>query len=256
MTHFYHSIADCYNTCELGLYHRMTHKSSLIMVGAQEMAGLVIIIIILILTALIEARWKPGKKATKDDERRGIVQKAGDIIREDIRLRAYYVDNYTVRGTLNNYEDVPDFIASFIARIFMGAVVYFMSGTGLEDLLSTVYVRPSVIHMISEHAFTREFRAHSIIQLALVKLLLQRCKDFNSFKEDMEILKAGLLNGAISATEAVKADVTTRILKIFHEMHDQKGVETGPYTFLMSVPYYRIYTLQVLFTTQNQHAFI
>ncbi|XP_034250200.1 uncharacterized protein LOC117650724 [Thrips palmi] len=56
---------------------------------------------------------------------------------------------------------------------YMGAVGHTMAGSGLEELWQTVYGKCAVSHMISGHAYSRAWRAHSLTQQAIATLLLE-----------------------------------------------------------------------------------
>ena len=52
-----------------------------------------------------------------------------------------------------------------------------MKGSGLEDLLSVVYVENSVMHMLSGKAVSTEIRGHLIVESSLMPLLLEMVKE-------------------------------------------------------------------------------
>nr|CAD7414288.1 unnamed protein product [Timema cristinae] len=151
MAHFYHSVTDCSNTCELGLYHRTTHvddtQSSLIMMGAQEMAGLVIIIIIIILTALIQARWKPGKK---DSPYRNVSNQASqntqniDLSKKGEKLAFDLPQNDKELSTkmlsLNDPSDTLDEVSS-VGELFILSLYKKENCNSLDELSYNIYVQ-------------------------------------------------------------------------------------------------------------------
>jgi hypothetical protein len=51
---------------------------------------------------------------------------------------------------------------------FLACIGYLMAGTGLGDLLSTIYARNSVDHMLSGKAYARAVRGHILLQKAIV----------------------------------------------------------------------------------------
>ena len=60
---------------------------------------------------------------------------------------------------------------------FLGSVVAIMKGSGLEDLLSVVYVENSVMHMLSGKAVSTEIQGHLIVESSLMPLLLEMVKE-------------------------------------------------------------------------------
>ena len=60
---------------------------------------------------------------------------------------------------------------------FLGSVGFIMTGSGLENLWTTVYAPASVAHMITGHAFARAMRAHFLTSAALIGLLAMNIED-------------------------------------------------------------------------------
>ena len=56
---------------------------------------------------------------------------------------------------------------------FLGAIGYLMSGSGLRELLSTVYAPLSVDKMLQGHAFARAVRGHLLATTALSTVILE-----------------------------------------------------------------------------------
>lgn len=56
---------------------------------------------------------------------------------------------------------------------FMGSVGVVMSGSGLEELFSTIYAENSVDRLMSGHAYSRAVRAPTLTYLALSTLVLE-----------------------------------------------------------------------------------
>ncbi|CAG9825686.1 unnamed protein product [Phaedon cochleariae] len=55
---------------------------------------------------------------------------------------------------------------------FLGSIEYIMAGSGLRELLSVIYAPLSAEKMLG-HAYSRAIRGHSLVQLALAKVILQ-----------------------------------------------------------------------------------
>ncbi|KAJ8882909.1 hypothetical protein PR048_014744 [Dryococelus australis] len=57
---------------------------------------------------------------------------------------------------------------------FMGCIGYLMDGSGLKELMCTIYDPVSVYKMLQGHAFTRAVRAHLRIQTPLSNIILEQ----------------------------------------------------------------------------------
>jgi hypothetical protein len=55
---------------------------------------------------------------------------------------------------------------------FIGSIGYLMSGSGLANLLETVYATTAVSHMMSGKALARAVRCHFLVDTALTALIL------------------------------------------------------------------------------------
>lgn len=62
---------------------------------------------------------------------------------------------------------------------YLGAIGTIMHGSGLKELLGTVYAGNTVDHMLTGHAFSRAIRGHLIVCTALGSLIAQRAGDIN-----------------------------------------------------------------------------
>lgn len=58
---------------------------------------------------------------------------------------------------------------------YLGGVGSIMRGSGIQDLLATVYASHTVEHMINGHAYARALRGHFLISAALTKLMIDTC---------------------------------------------------------------------------------
>lgn len=66
-----------------------------------------------------------------------------------------------------------------IIKSFLGAIGTVMAGSGLEELLGTVYGPDTVVAMLNGHAVSRAVRGHLLVQGALVVKLLQTIPDID-----------------------------------------------------------------------------
>ena len=58
---------------------------------------------------------------------------------------------------------------------YLGCIGYIMSGSGLNDLWSTVYAECSIVHMLSGHAYSTSLSAHLSTMVALFHCLQKKC---------------------------------------------------------------------------------
>ena len=61
----------------------------------------------------------------------------------------------------------------------MGTIGFIMSGSGLQNLFSTVYAPGSTEKMLTGHAYSRGVRAHFLAHLALAKRVQSMLKITN-----------------------------------------------------------------------------
>ena len=59
---------------------------------------------------------------------------------------------------------------------YLGCIGYIMGGSGIKEALSTIYAEKTVDMIFTGHAYARAVRAHTLLQLALMKLILQILK--------------------------------------------------------------------------------
>ena len=87
----------------------------------------------------------------------------------------------------------PD-VAKIIVRLggfhllmsFLGSIGYIMGGSGLTDVLSTCYAKATVDKMLTGHAYSRAVRGHTLVYLALCKLIF---KEATFSEKEQEVIK-------------------------------------------------------------------
>ncbi|KAK3916607.1 CaM kinase-like vesicle-associated protein [Frankliniella fusca] len=87
---------------------------------------------------------------------------------------------------------------------FMGAIGHLMSGSGLEELWTTVYAKNSVQQMSSGKAYSRAVRAHFLSQSALVAIILQKMfedSELNASRRALIEMCRALQRGNVLSTE-------------------------------------------------------
>lgn len=90
-----------------------------------------------------------------------------------------------------------------------------MGGSGIKEVLSTIYAEKTVDMIFTGHAYARAVRAHSLLQLALIKLIFKELETTNSefhylMNEDLD-LPTTLCN---LSSEDVDIDNITHSIKI------------------------------------------
>lgn len=74
---------------------------------------------------------------------------------------------------------------------FLGCIGYLMDGSGLKELMSTVYAVVSVEKMLQGHAFSRAVRAHFLIQTARLKIVFNQ---LNTTEEERSTIREMMKN--------------------------------------------------------------
>nr|XP_018912013.1 PREDICTED: uncharacterized protein LOC109040498 [Bemisia tabaci] len=69
---------------------------------------------------------------------------------------------------------------------FLGAIGYIMNGSGLKELLCTVYAPNSVEKMMTGHAYSRALRAHFLTYQALTEIILHSMEFSDEAKSELE----------------------------------------------------------------------
>lgn len=121
---------------------------------------------------------------------------------------------------------------------FLGCIGYLMSGSGLKELLSTVYASLSVDKMLQGHAFARAVRGHSIVTTALSHVILDHIQLTEEEQSCVEEFMASFLQEPPSLT-TLNNNPTLKSLAIkFGEALDELS-ENGP-TARLWVQYFKM----------------
>jgi len=62
---------------------------------------------------------------------------------------------------------------------------FFMAGSGLKDLLSTIYAPVSVDKMLTGHAYSRSFRGHLVLGKLIFKELNLNTEDYHNIQNSL-----------------------------------------------------------------------
>ena len=82
-------------------------------------------------------------------------------------------DHCGVRATIQPTQKFDPRLGTFHTQMsFLGSIGHLMAGTGLEELLGTIYAPNTVGHMLSGKAVARAMRGHQLVDTALSAMLL------------------------------------------------------------------------------------
>ena len=102
----------------------------------------------------------------------------------------------------NPIQDVVLFLGGFHPFMnLLGAIGTLMDGSGLKDILETIYGENAVVHMMSGKAVQRSFRGHLLISQCLTNLIVSKIIDdepkFQDYVEQIEKLYSQIESGEI-----------------------------------------------------------
>ncbi|GFS90818.1 uncharacterized protein TNCV_1004011 [Trichonephila clavipes] len=63
---------------------------------------------------------------------------------------------------------------------YMRSIGYIMAGSGIKEVLSTIYAENTIDHIISGRAYARAVRAHTLLQQASSKLIFDNLMEHNT----------------------------------------------------------------------------
>lgn len=118
---------------------------------------------------------------------------------------------------------------------FLGAIGQAMSGSGLQELLETIYAKNSVVHILDGHAFARAIRGHFLVDATLNVLLLKSMFNIDGVHDangdatepmqiedadlqEIAILYENLMEGSVTAETASATAVLDRISERLQEL--------------------------------------
>ena len=107
---------------------------------------------------------------------------------------------------------------------YLGCIGYIMSGSGLNDLWSTVYAECSIVHMLSGHACSRSLSAHLSTMVALFHCLQKKCSHHLQ-GIDFEPVKTLLGKIEESKSDCSNEIATMLSLQSFRELIDKTMTE-------------------------------
>lgn len=93
---------------------------------------------------------------------------------------------------LSNITEVVVRLGGFhMILSFLGCIGYIMAGSGIKEALSTIYAEKTVDTILSGHAYARAVRAHTLLQVALYKLIFKELEEndleFQQLREDVSL---------------------------------------------------------------------
>ena len=103
---------------------------------------------------------------------------------------------------------------------FIGSICYLMSGSGLHELLETIYANNAVTHMLTGKTVQRAFRGLILVDSALSAMLVS--DEFN--------VKAPCIAPAQDITEMEDESSTALTDQIVHEAETTRSWDSGETT--------------------------
>lgn len=101
---------------------------------------------------------------------------------------------------------------------FMGSIGYIMAGSGLRELLNTIYAANSIDKMMTGHAYSRAVRAHMLTQLCLSKIIL----DENGLTEEYKITLKNYISSTDYTTSTLEDIENHEIIQdLIHKVENQ-----------------------------------
>lgn len=128
-----------------------------------------------------------------------------------------------------------------LAMSFLGCIGFVMKGSGLKELLSTIYAPNSVDKMLTGHAYARAIRGHLLVQLSLAKCILN---DINFSEEECSAITAVFSNFEEDPPERKALEEIDSLHSIAEKLKQRldKLEESGP-TAKLWVQYFNMVTL-------------
>lgn len=124
---------------------------------------------------------------------------------------------------------------------FLGCIGNIMAGSGLKEALSTVYADKTCDQILSGHNYSRAVRAHSLVQLALSKIIFEELKSDEKFAAFQEGFKDSSLFYSFNYTE-IRDNETFKNLIDFFENKLLEIEERGK-TCKLWITYFRMVSL-------------
>lgn len=87
---------------------------------------------------------------------------------------------------------------------YFGSIGYIMDGSGLDELMSTVYSPQSMKHLLSGHAFARSLREHILVFTAIGARVCQM-NNLANIHKDHHLLDIIFSNLSLSLSKIKKS---------------------------------------------------
>jgi len=97
---------------------------------------------------------------------------------------------------------------------YMGGVGYLMRGSGLEELIETVYASRTLDHIMNGKAYDRALRVHMLVSTALIKHILDQRPQYldDIGTEEIRSLHAHLMSGTATEEEILNNESAKKSL--------------------------------------------
>ena len=97
----------------------------------------------------------------------------------------------------------------------LGAIGTLMKGTGLTNILESVYGENTVVHMMTRKAMQRAFRWHLLLDKCLnhliVSEILKENPEFATLVEESEVIYSSLIAGEATLDDVGLSDTLTTV---------------------------------------------
>lgn len=97
---------------------------------------------------------------------------------------------------------------------FLGCIGNIMAGSGLKEVISTVYANKTCDQILSGHNYSR-VRAHSLVQLALSKIIFEELKSDEKFAGFQDGFKDSSLFYSFNYTEIQDHETFKKLIDFF-----------------------------------------
>jgi len=102
----------------------------------------------------------------------------------------------------------------------LGAIGTLMDGSGLTDILGTIYGENAVVHMMSGKAAQRSIRGHMLVNQCLTQQIAAKVKEmepgFDNTCREMQRLYTCLQTGTVNLETLLKSDCIEEIRKVLN----------------------------------------
>lgn len=124
---------------------------------------------------------------------------------------------------------------------FLGCIGHIMAGSGLKEVLTTVFAANSVDKILTGHAFSRAIRGHVLVQAALAKIILNGIDVSDEEKNEITKLLSQL-KGETLTLDKMKQNV--KLTRLQEKLHNKlNSLKSNGPTAALWVQYFHMTSL-------------